>query len=69
MQILLILYPKHVVNYYGIIWDVTIFIPRHDVPIIFIVTSNMSSINILKNIEKSQRKNNLRVKLSLDMNG
>ena len=23
MKILLILYPKHVINYYGIIWDVT----------------------------------------------
>ena len=45
----------------------TIFIPRHGVPIIFIVTSNMSYINVLKNIEKSQRINNLRVKWSLDV--
>ena len=47
----------------------TIFIPRHGVMIILIVTSNMSCINDLKNIEKSQTKNNLRVKWSLDVNG
>ena len=47
----------------------TIFIPRHGVPIIFIVTLNMPCINVLKNIEKSQRKNNLRVKWSLDVDG
>ena len=47
----------------------TIFILRHGGPIIFITTSNMPCINVLKNIEKSQRKNNLKVKWSLDVDG
>ena len=46
MQILLILYPKHVINYYGIIWGVTLVMECFKLSVNYVVANNNKNVSV-----------------------